>query len=435
MNSRVVPSPIIALVVALVVAGAGCTRAPTPTSLPDAVLIVIDTLRADHLSLYGYERPTTPELEAFARDAVTYERAISPGTWTVPSHGSLFTGRWPSFHGAERVPGERMLVTPLRPEVPTLAERLRARGLHTAAFVGNSTYVAAMFGFARGFDEFVADGLNGPRTLRAAVVPWLRRASEPFFLFVNVLDPHEPYEPPAPFDALFPGKQARFGTMLSEVANAGTPLNAEMLAHFRSQYDGEIALADDVVGDVLATLKETGRYERALIVVTSDHGELLGEHGLAGHGMAPYEPEVHVPLLVKYPGKARAGERVARPVSTMAVFATILRHAGIAPDGDVQSRPLDEPHPVWVEDIDSGGARVRVGYDGTLKLVRSADADAVYDLAADPAESRRLDAAAAGALRSAMDAFSALPRPENLARPPALDPEREAQLRALGYVE
>jgi hypothetical protein len=119
----------------------------------------------------------------------------------------------------------------------------------------------------------------------------------------------------------------------------------------------------------------------------------------------------------------------------MALFATILRHAGVVADAGVQARPLDEPHPVWVEDIDSDGARVRVGYDGSLKLVRKADADAVYDLAADPSEATTVDAAAAGSLRKAMDEFSAVPRPLNVAPPPALDAEREAQLRALGYVE
>ncbi len=418
------------------VAGLGAT--PTRRA-GDIVLIVIDTLRADHLSLYGYGRRTSPALDAFARDAVTYTDAISPGTWTVPAHGSLFTGRWPSFHGAERVPGARNLATPLNPEVPTLAELLAAAGFRTAAFVANSVYVSRALGFDRGFGEFFDRDLNVATDVERALQAWLPR-HERLFVFVNILDPHEPYEPPPPFDRRFPGKLPDLGTMMTVLVYGGTPVTPELQAHFVSQYDGEIAFADESLGRIMRELKRRGRYEDALIAVTSDHGELLGEHGLAGHGFAPYEELLHVPLVVKLPGERRRGERVDRRVSTTSLFADILVTAGVGSPAGVQARPLGEVQPVWMEDISYGGDRVRVGYEGTRKIVvrespGATTATAAYDLARDPTEVRPDADAASVPLRAALAAFAALSRPANPRRASVIDPEREAKLRALGYVE
>jgi len=412
-------------------------RTPGPA---DVVLIVIDTLRADHLSLYGYERATSPHLDRLAEDGVTYTRAISTATWTVPAHGSLFTGYWPSYHGAERVAGNRMLAYPLNPELDTLAEILGARGYYAAGFVGNGTYVSALFGFARGFAEFTNEGLEHPPTLARKVGDWIGAQRDPVFLFVNVLDPHEPYAPPPPLDTRFAEKRADFGTMITTVVNERRPLTPEMRAHFVGQYDGEIALSDAALGTILDRLKATGRYDDALVIVTSDHGELLGEHGLAGHGVAPFEPELHVPLVVKYPNQRRAGERVARRVSTLAVFATILQTLDIAAPAGIDSRPLDVEHPVWVEDISGAGDRIRVGYDGSYKVVETGQGATkrrtAYDLAADPEENHELgDATALGPLHSSLATFSQAPRPVNPAARPVIDAEDAAKLRALGYLE
>jgi arylsulfatase A-like enzyme len=401
----------------------------------DIVLIVVDTLRADHVSLYGYPRRTTPHLETFARDAVTYVNAISPATWTVPAHGSLFTGRWPSFHGAERVASDRNLATPLAADVPTLAELLGGAGFRTAAFVANSAYVARVLGFDRGFAEFFDRDLNVAGDVESAVRRWLPAAGR-LFVFMNILDPHEPYEPPPPYDRRFPGKDATYGTMMTTLVYGGTPITPELRAHFLSQYDGEIAYTDDVLQRIVDELKRRGRYDDALIIVTSDHGELLGEHGLAGHGVAPYEELLHVPLVVKLPGSRRRGERVRRRVSTLGVFATILDAAGVSPPPGVQARSLDAPHPVWAEDVTYAGVRVRVGYDGPLKVVATGDADgslATYDLANDPDE---LHAGAGDdvRLRAALVAFASVPRPVRAGAVSAVDPEREAKLRALGYL-
>jgi arylsulfatase A-like enzyme len=406
----------------------------------DVVFIVVDTLRADHVSLYGYPRATTPQLEAFAHDAVVYENAISPGTWTVPAHAAMFTGMWPSYAGAERVAADRILTTPIDPRAATLAELLQARGFRTAAFVANTTYVARVLGFHRGFDEFFDWKLGAADGVRNALVRWLEPRSDRVFVFANILDPHEPYEPPKPYDTRFPGADSRYGAQMTSLLLSGVRATPEIQAHFVSRYDGEVAFTDEQLGALFADLKRVGRYDGALVIVTSDHGELLGEHGLAGHGLAPYEQLVRVPLMVKYPRNARAGSRVARRVSTLGVFATIFAQIGAPLPPNTQSRPLDDEQAVWVEDVDVEGHRVRVGYEGTHKLVTRENADvtttALYDLAADPGELHPIrDGTGATALRTALRSFEGVARPVNDAQPPIIEPERERQLRLLGYIQ
>jgi len=409
---------------------------------PDVILVVVDTLRAENMSLYGYTRETTPKLREFARDAVNFVDAISPGTWTIPSHGSLFTGRWPSYHGAERVPGETTLAMPLNPEVPTLAEMLRMRGWSTAAIVANSTYVSPLFGFDRGFEKF-ADNFGFVRASKILGVgaSWLAQQKGKAFLFLNVFDPHEPYEPPPPFDTLFPGKQPAFGTMLTKlVYDDHLPVTEEMRAHFISQYDGEVAFTDQSLGRFFDRLRKLGRYDSSLIIVTSDHGEMLGEHGLAGHGVEPFEPLLHVPLLVKYPAGRSAGSVVGERVSTLGVFATILATLRIPPPEGNQSMPLDDRPPVFVEDLTSAGQRVEVGYEGSEKLVAAGPPGQqawtwLYDLKDDPNEEHPIHGGTgADRLRATLTAFGNASRPVSTAQRPVIDPEREAKLRALGYV-
>jgi len=408
----------------------------------DVFLIVVDTLRADHLPLYGYARDTAPHLNALARDSVTYLQATSPGTWTVPAHASMFTGLWPSMHGAERSPGERMTARPLRAEVRTLAEILGEAGFHPAAFVGNWTFVTPSLGFGRGFREFFDGPVSHPPDLVASFRKWLAAQDGRIFVFVNFLDPHEPFEPPPPLDARYPTRHAELGTWITRAIYADKrPVTPELVEHFTSQYDGEIVFVDRALGALLERLKKSCRYDDALIVVTSDHGELFGEHGLGGHALFPYEPLVHVPLVVKYPHGWRAGEQVERRVSTRSIFASILGAVGEPlPDG-VDTPALDEPHEVWVEHVAENGDRHRAGYDGHLKLTQVIAPDGVrteaFDLASDPDEVKPLSdagGAAARPLRAALDAFAALPRPLNAQAAPVVDPIREQQLRHLGYL-
>ncbi len=419
-------------------------QAHGPASI-DVVLVVIDTLRARNVSLYGYERRTTPNLEALARDGVTWDAAITPGTWTVPAHGAIFTGLMPSFHGAERVKGETLLTTPLNPEVRTLAEILGENGWQTGAFIGNTTYVTSLLGFDRGFERF---SVNEYRVSAKEIVEdglaWFAAAKTPAFLFVNIVDPHEPYAPPPPFNERFPGRSADIHGEPREILGRSAARTPAALEHFRALYDGDVAFADWGLGELLAGLRRLGRYRDTLIVVTSDHGEHFGENDIVGHGKGGFEPLLHVPLVVKYPADREAGARVARRVSTIGIFGTILAEVGILPPAGVAGTPLDVPHPVVLEDINAEGQRFIVAYQGDRKILWRIDPTRgdparqdmrVYDLVDDPAEAKPLPPASAPGLERHLRAFAARPRPINSAPAPVIDAERERALRRLGYVE
>ncbi len=419
-------------------------RARGPAAI-DIVLVVIDTLRARNVSLYGYERHTTPNLEALARDGVTWDAAVTPGTWTVPAHGAIFTGLMPSFHGAERVKGETLLTTPLNPEVRTLAELLGENGWQTGAFIGNTTYVTSLLGFDRGFERFSANEYRvSAKEIVEDGLAWFAETRTPAFLFVNIVDPHEPYAPPPPFDQRFPGRRADIRGEPRQLLRGGATMSPAAFEHFRALYDGDVAFADWGLGELLAGLRRLGRYRDTLVIVTSDHGEHLGEHDMVGHGKGGFEPLLHVPLVVKYPEDREAGSRVERRVSTIGVFGTILAEAGIPPPPGVAGTPLGVPHPVTLEDIDADGRRFIVAYQGTHKILWRIDPALddparedmrVYDLVDDPVEEKPLPPSSAPGLERHLRAFAARPRPINAAPAPVIDAERERALRRLGYIE
>jgi arylsulfatase A-like enzyme len=347
----------LALLVASVLAVA-CGR----DTRPDVLLIVLDTVRADHLSAYGYPRDTTPALAAFARDAVVYRNAIAPDTWTASSHASLFTGLMPTEHGVRYVGAEHSTagVHALADGIPVLAERLRDAGWKTAAFVGNDGFLDPVFGLGRGFERYQRKDMLPAANLVATVVPWLeRRQGRSVFLFLNVMDAHEPYAALPPYDAMFPGRSD--GAPAKPVP--GITPDAATTAHWISQYDGELRYVDDRLAELFAALRATGRYDAALIVVTADHGELFGEHGRWGHGGAPVRELVHVPLIVKYPGNARRGVE-DRPVSLVDVPATILAELGLPPLAAGQTPLADRRAPAVSEHV-TFDTVTRVTFDAT----------------------------------------------------------------------
>jgi arylsulfatase A-like enzyme len=427
------------------VLAAACGRDPRP----DVLLVVLDTVRADHLSVYGYERPTSPALEALARDGVVYRNAFAAGTWTPPSHASLFTGLLPSSHRvghASASGGVGEGIHALDPSVPTLAEGLRAVGYRTAAFVGNHGYLHPVFGLGRGFERYRWRNLDTAGRLAATVVPWLeRRRGRSVFLFLNLIDAHEPYAPPPPYDRLFPGRLERPVPEHPQdvLTVTGRLPAADEMAHYVSQYDGEIRYVDDRLAEVFAVLRRQGRYDNALIIVTADHGELLGEHGRWGHGGDPIHPLVHVPLVVKYPGSRRVGVD-ERPVGLADVPATVLAVLGLPALGAGQV-PLWERSGVAVAEAVGPDRVVRAAYDGAghelVETIVSGRREVrVYDLRSDPAEARPLDPSAdptAPALDAALARLvAALPPP----RPgPVVFPKADAflarRLRALGYTQ
>lgn len=414
----------IACVVLALVALAGCTgRDRGLDGTPDVVLIVADALRADRFrdALEG-GGGALPHLARLAEDGVVYERATSPGTWCLPAYGSLLTGRWPSYHGAERRARDGVLeVSGLDAEAATLAEILHERGVRTAAFLPGRDDLAPGYGLERGFGDFVNDpALASPSQLAGAVARWIGARSGPVFLLVGIDDLRTADAPD--------GGERRSRAELTNASARHGELPWELRTSLAAAYDGALARVDRAVGEILAVLQADGRYADALIVVTADHGELLGEHGLAGHGWPPFEETLNVPLVVKYPQGRDAGRRVARRVSTLGVFATVLETVGIARPDDVQARPLDAHHPVWAEDVDRRGRRVRAGYDGLReKIIRvvdeGVDVACSYDMYMDRAEMRpdcrdEYDSA----LRRAMASFASRPRPgepeSGLARAP-----------------
>jgi arylsulfatase A-like enzyme len=405
------------------------------------MLIVIDTLRADHLSVYGYHRRTSPSLDRLARHAVVYSRAISVGTWTIPSHASMFTGLLPMTHGAYRAVGSQWsLATPLAPEIITVAERLATAGYQTAAFVGNDTYLHPIFGLDQGFKLYETRGLWRADRVTRRAIRWLERHYEqPFFLFLNYLDPHEPYAAPAPYDHAFPGRRDGMRNLAHRVRDEGRAPTAEELEHCVSQYDGDILYTDHHLGRLLERLRDLGRYRDALIIVTSDHGELLGEHGRLGHGTFPYDDVVRVPLIVKYPGQTE-GRIEDRPVSTVDVTPTILDTVGLVVPPELQGVPLSERRqPVVSEETDAAGILSRVIYGERLKLVEQVGpgqerSAILYEMGAEPPADPpyRGTSSEAEALHEVAARLQSAPAARRAALP-VIDAEVERRLRALGY--
>jgi len=276
---------------------------------PDIFLVTIDTLRADHVHCYGYDRVQTPALDGLARDGIRFTEAFTPSPITNTSHASILTGLLPGSHGVTD------FAVPLSPAHPTLAELLKKQSYHTAAFIGaiilDSKTLAP--GFDRGFDYY-DDFPEHPQTKSRwgrverrgmAVVQraeaWLARHPEgPHFMWVHLYDPHDPYEPPPPYSQSYKD-------------------------HL---YDGEIAYADSALAHFVAHLKQTGRYRNSIIIIVGDHGEGLGEHNEDTHGIFLYDATTHVPLIIKLPGGIHAGTVVFAQVRTVDIVPTVLELAG-----------------------------------------------------------------------------------------------------------
>lgn len=363
---------------------------------PNVVLITLDTVRADHLSVYGYGRPTTPHLHEFLQDgAARYTRAFSTSDMTLSSHASIFTGLLPSDHGAHRRGSAPD--TGLRPEVETLASRLRGGGFTTAGIAANTAYLSGRFGFDAGFDYYDVRSpprLTAPfpsyffggqfvdRLLTSAgpelqvryrsaadivrqgkrLLPPLKSAGQPFFLFLNLMDAHVPIIPPATYRRAFGVNDRgsywlRDYDQLSDGVNGGTrAITDAERAHLVASYDAAIASMDAELGRLFEELKRLDLFERSLIIVTSDHGELFGRSGAFGHDGIGIAPGLfRVPLLVKYPHGFRPAD-TDRPVSGVDLYPTILDLAGI-PSGRGEGRslltPVPSDRPLFFESFES----------------------------------------------------------------------------------
>jgi arylsulfatase A-like enzyme len=433
----------------------GCGGEARP---PNVVLVTIDTLRADHLGCYGYPRPTSPRIDALAAGAERYTRCQATSAWTLPSHASLFTGRYPSQHGAHNIPtprGEEQRFRGLGSGTRTLAEALQAEGYRTAGFAANTAYLAPHLGFGRGFEVYETRRVGG-EALNESVLRWLAEDdARPFFVFVNYMDAHRPYAAdPLPGSALPAASREHPGALLDRLYEAMQGGDEAALGELAEavvlQYDTGIAHADRAVGQLLDHLRKLGLYERTLVVVSSDHGEHFGEHRLVEHSKDVYQEALHVPLIVKRPGQ-REGRVDERLISLADVPALIresmpeelsARLARDFPGTPGGREPVAEQHYAQTRDMRSSeGARfdrVREAiYAGRYKLIRSSDGShELYDLAADPRErvdifgerpelAQRLLQALERALAAPADARGA---------PAALNEAERADLRALGYL-
>lgn len=363
------------------------------------LVFLVDTLRADHLDPFGYERSTAPHLAAFARDAVTFERAYAPSSWTKPSTASLLTGLDPLEHGA--ITGSDRI----DPEVGVLADLLQRRGYATAGISANPN-VDPAWGFDRGFERF----RDRPPATRAGDFldllfseGLLERGERPSFLYLHTIDPHQPYRPPDPGRNPWPYDPG----LVRSPSQINAAPDAEEVAATIDAYDGEIAYSDRIFGRLLDELRARGRYEEMLIVYVSDHGEEFLDHGRAGHQQTLYEEVVRVPLLVKFPGNDLAGRRVSAPASLLDVVPTILAAAGADPSAALQGldlRRLASGAPPGERtlffDLDREGKgdasfRVQAVRKGRYKLIRSSsprERVELYDLEADPREQDDLSA-------------------------------------------
>ncbi len=305
---------------------------------PNVLIYLIDTLRADHLGVYGYPRPTSPEIDRFAADGVLFENAQAQSSWTRPTVVSLLTGLRPRAHGVNR----RQDAVPAG--IDTLAELLAADGYQTAGFVTNGN-AGPNFGLDQGFEQFrhlleSADTRERHRLsdhLNLWLFDWLenqRSEDRPFFLYAHASDPHAPYTPPEPFRRRFaPGVDPAIGDLenVRAVFQGGRPPGETTRQDLVDLYDAEIAFNDHHFGRLIERLKELGLYESTLIILVADHGEEFLDHGGWEHGITLYGEQLHVPLILKLPGGRFAGTRIAATVGQVDVVPTILELLSIAP--------------------------------------------------------------------------------------------------------
>jgi choline-sulfatase len=433
-------APLAALAV-LAAAGAGC-GGRSPASYPGApvVLISIDTLRSDHLPAYGYRRVATPAIDALRRDSLLFERAYCHYPMTLPSHVSLLTGELPPVNGVRDNSGFPF-DSARHPFLPRL---LKQAGYDTGAVVSAAVLGAASSGLAAGFDLYddrmpaaanLGDEAKRPGADSArSALSWVRAraAGRPFFLFLHLYEPHAPYAPPEPFASRYRA----------------------------SPYDGEIAAADAVVGDFLGELRRLGIYQRAVVVLLSDHGEGLGEHGEQQHGTFLYRDTLQVPLLLKLPGARLAGGRVEAPAQLIDVVPTLCGLAGVPPPAGLSGASLlelagaaagsagdagtsGEPprrsgrpaRPIYAETL---GPRLHFGWSELTSLIagpwhlQEGPQAELFDVAADPGESRNRLAGERRTYAAMRETLRGIYRPP--APPQAVDAETARKLAAVGYV-
>ncbi len=415
---------------------------PNPPNSPNVLIVIVDTLRADHLSPYGSTRDTSPFISHLAQQGVLFENAIAPSSWTLPAHASMLTGLYPHQSRVQQ------LKDVLSPTTPTLGDALRTRGYRTAAFSANYLLFSKDHGFGHGFSHFeeydqsiggilekvplslfileqlsrmttgepwaffgIKNAANADKINQDAL-NWIGNGHRPFLVVLNYFDIHQPVLPPEPYLHMFTNNakarnqslyfQEQCDDQLEESCDADRP-------QFLDTYDGSIRYVDQSFQRLLAQLNERGMLQNTIVVFTSDHGQELGDHGLYGHGKSLYRQEIQVPLIFWNPGLVPAAIRVSTPVSTTDIPATILSLA--APDdkpklpGQSLAALWHSSQPVagWQEPISElAGAhwfdKRAPNYNSMARSIVTADRhyihqqgnELLFDWKADPAETNNL---------------------------------------------
>jgi arylsulfatase A-like enzyme len=469
---------------------------------PNIILLVMDSVRVANLSCYGYERPTTPHIDALAKQSTLYDQAISMGCWTLPVHASLFTGLYPLNHG----------ITVSRdalPEgFPTLARQLKEFGYQTACF-SNNAYISSATGLDQGFDtvediwrvsnprgtertkmskrikkleqrgplakpivsvlrkamrvrSFMkqrrSEKDSGARLTNQQIQTWLRdsrRPDAPFFIFVNYMECHERYTPPHPYDRRFmpakysPWRVAQVSPNKAEVLAGSARRRADDLEIMRALYDGALNYLDARIGEVAGFIDGMGLGDDTLLVITSDHGDSLGEHDHLGHRMSLYEQLVHVPMVIRYPKRFEAGAHIDRQVQLGDLFPTFLELAGasateVGENGFhslLAPPPAERPFTVAENtapiSLDSLQARM-LRTDQYKFIWKSNHQHELYDLAKDPQEISNLAAVESEITRRMVERLEAWERSLEDKRIETRQAEYDEvtlqRLRGLGYV-
>jgi arylsulfatase A-like enzyme len=430
------------ILAALALLGVSAACRETLTSRPNVLILSLDTLRADHLSLYGYERPTSPTLDSLAAESVVFDNALAQSSATLPSHHSLFQSRLPSL---------------VRLDLPTLAGIFRANGYRTAGFTDGG-FVSKEYGFDRGFQRY--DEFRGGLAVSLPKFEaWLGEGGgEPWYVFLHTYSIHTPYAPPSPYDTMFypeyEGPVTPRGTAeicrkirrLFEYAdfNGDMHLSASDRREIEALYDGGIRYTDDLVGKLLQILRDKRLLEDTLLVILSDHGEEFWDHGSVMHGHTVYQELLRVPLVMRLPDARYGGRRVSDLVRLLDVAPTVLELAGLQRPDTFQGRSLldvldgpDAPPRTVVSEM--GTLKARIEMPWKLILDTENRQPALFNLIDDCRERKSLADQRPDRVKALTDALRKS-LPDELREVPVL-PQQDVpaelrdQLRELGYVE
>lgn len=379
--------------------------------MPNVVLIVLDALRADHLGCYGYERDTSPRIDEFAGNATLYTKSFAAAPWTVPTHASLFTGKYPFEHGAHTFKVEEWgnNVNSLHMRHLTLAEVFKKEGYKTTAFVANAAYLSTRWQLEQGFDTYHVEHVYAQK-LNKHIFKWLdTHADNSFFLFINYIDVHGPcnttprpglLDEPVVEDNLKLGRRLYRKVMLGE-----GPIPKDLVRKVINQYDTAIANLDEQVGALMDKLIDMNLYDDTVIVLTSDHGELFGEHFLVGHSKDLYQELLWVPLIIK--GSCQKRGQIVDPLTSSIDIPSLIfsqfprdvakRYTAVFPNAPGNHLVISENYYTRIHDLfrprlGKRFNRVRTAvYGWPYKYIHSSDEKhELYHLVDDPEESNNL---------------------------------------------